>query len=244
LEYVQVLSAREARDLEAEAAREEQRKKTAAALEAEQEARRLMDESKRAAEEEKEAKRVARLAEQAEATKRQLSERRARNLSERLHLETVRDAEASALHPKLTDRTQGRKEREVKLQGRGGCVGMLPVLLEIYGELDAVSEEVFTAVTTFIASKRVRHVREILKFKQVDEFLAVLPSLGNSEPTLPTVAEEVVEEVGGGAGGASASGSEHVVASRAKLVEALRKHENVVDPFEPQAKGFAEGARA
>merc|ERR1712196_480505 len=75
-----------------------------------------------------------------------------------------------------------RKEREKRLQGRAGCAGLLSVLRETYGdEAEACSAEVFSAASTFVQTRRLRHVCEIAKFKKVEELVKWLPNLDEAK---------------------------------------------------------------
>ena len=172
-------------DVVEEAARQRQAEKVSAALAAEQEARRLKRQAELDAEIAAEADRLRRLAAESKAAEGALAERRARVEEERRRLEQKREAEAAALPASsrgvLTERRSGRRERERRLEGKSGCFGMLSALREAYGnETDACSAEVFEAAMRFIDAKRVRHVKEILKFKMTDDLVAALPNLDDA----------------------------------------------------------------
>jgi len=82
----------------------------------------------------------------------------------------------------LTERRQQRFERERRLQGRAGCAGLLQVLRHAYGdEAEACSPEVFDASMRFVEAKRVRHVKEILKFNMKAQLVAMLPNMDDEK---------------------------------------------------------------
>jgi len=72
---------------------------------------------------------------------------------------------------------QARRELEIRLQGRQGCKGLLDVLREAYGSEEATNVEVITAALSFVQAKRVRHVKEITKFRLTEAMVGALPGL-------------------------------------------------------------------
>jgi len=131
-----------------------------------------------------EAERVKRLAAEAEAAAQALEARRAREKEEWDSLDKAREDEAAKLKQaaELTERRQQRFERERRLQGRAGCAGLLQVLRHAYGdEAEACSPEVFDASMRFVEAKRVRHVKEILKFNMKAQLVAMLPNMDDEK---------------------------------------------------------------
>ena len=65
---------------------------------------------------------------------------------------------------------------------------MLEVLREFFdGDEDAAcSAEVYEAVTAFIQSRRVRHVKEVVKFRMIDALAAALSSAATAAATAAT----------------------------------------------------------
>lgn len=91
------------------------------------------------AEEAREAERLRRLTEQAERVKQAQDERRERLEAERKARDASADKEYVTLSARLNENDRLRRDREGKMRGRSGCVGMLSVLCEAYG--DEVSHE-------------------------------------------------------------------------------------------------------
>lgn len=74
--------------------------------------------------------------------------------------------------------TLQRQERESRLQGRQGCVGLLVALRAAYGSAEAAgAEPVVSAALAFVQAQRTRSIAELARFKLVEPLVAALPGL-------------------------------------------------------------------